>query len=91
MPDVIWRPEAQAALYHLVAYISEHDPAAAQRMLGRIIESMEPARHFPHFGRIGRVPSTREAIAHPNYIVVYRVLTDVVEVLDVVHARRQYP
>ncbi|MGN6488446.1 MAG: type II toxin-antitoxin system RelE/ParE family toxin [Devosia sp.] len=91
MPDVVWRPEAQAALYQLISYIAEHDPAAARRMLHRIVESMEPARDYPHFGRVGRVPETREAIAHPNYIVVYRVLPDRVEVVDVVHARQQYP
>ena len=91
MPDVIWRPEAQAALYHLIGYIAEHDPAAARRMLHRVLESMEPARHYPHFGRPGRVPDTREVIAHPNYIVIYRVLPEAVEVVDVVHARQQYP
>lgn len=91
MLDVIWRPEAQAALYDLVGYISEHDPAAARRMLHRILESMDPARVYPNFGRIGRVAGTREAIAHPNYIVIYRVHPHAVEVLDVVHARQQYP
>lgn len=39
-------------------------------------------------GRIGRAPGTREIIAHPNYIVICRVLTGVIEVLDVVHAPR---
>lgn len=42
-------------------------------------------------GRIGRAPGTREIIAHPNYIVIYRVLPGVVEVLDVVHAGQEYP
>jgi len=40
---------------------------------------------------IWRVAGTREAIAHPNYIVIYRVHPDAVEVLDVVHSRQQYP
>jgi plasmid stabilization system protein ParE len=41
--------------------------------------------------RLGRVDGTREIVAHPNYIVVYRVVADRIEVTAVVHARRQYP
>lgn len=91
MLEVIWRPEAQNALYHLITYIADHDPTAARRMLSRILECIEPARTYPQMGRLGRAAGTREIIAHPNYIVIYRVLADAVEVLDVVHARQEYP
>ena len=53
--------------------------------------SIEPARSHPEIGRIGRAPGTRELIAHPNYLVIYRVLPDAIDVADVVHARQQYP
>jgi toxin ParE1/3/4 len=36
------------------------------------------------------VPGTREAVVHPNYILVYRV-GECIEVLAVLHARQQYP
>lgn len=91
MLEVSWRPEAQAALYHFISYIADHDPAAARRMLSRILESVEPARQHPYVGRVGRAPGTREIIAHPNYIVIYRTLPGTIEVLDVVHARQEYP
>ena len=91
MLPLVWRPEAQVALNNLVSYISERDPAAARRMLSRILESVEPLREHPLLGRVGRVPGTRELVAHPNYLVIYRVLADSVDVVDVVHARRQYP
>lgn len=87
----MWRPEAQAALYHLISYIADHDPAAARRMLSRIIEAVEPARTYPEIGRVGRALGTRQIVAHPNYLVIYHVLPTVVEVLDVVHARQEYP
>ncbi|WP_141217973.1 type II toxin-antitoxin system RelE/ParE family toxin [Bordetella genomosp. 5] len=34
---------------------------------------------------------TREIVVHPNYLVVYEVLQDSVEVRAVLHARRKYP
>ena len=41
--------------------------------------------------RTGRVEGTREAVVHPNYILIYRVATDAVEIVAVVHARQEYP
>ncbi|WP_279629498.1 type II toxin-antitoxin system RelE/ParE family toxin [Blastomonas natatoria] len=34
---------------------------------------------------------TREAIVHPNYIIIYRVTDDAVIMAAVMHARQQYP
>ncbi|WP_354043151.1 type II toxin-antitoxin system RelE/ParE family toxin [Devosia sp. UYZn731] len=41
----------------------------------------------PGPGRCG----TRELVVHPNYIVVYRVLTDQIDIVSVLHARQEYP
>ena len=38
-----------------------------------------------------RKPGWREIVAHPNYLVFYRVLADRVQVEMVAHARQQYP
>nr|WP_259640053.1 type II toxin-antitoxin system RelE/ParE family toxin [Pseudomonas syringae] len=45
----------------------------------------------PYIHRPGRVPGTREAVVHPNYLVVYRVGTERISILDVLHARQEYP
>jgi toxin ParE1/3/4 len=37
------------------------------------------------------VASTREAVVHPNYILIYGVSADAVEIIAVVHSRQQYP
>ncbi len=50
-----------------------------------------PLAEHPYLFRVGRVAGTRELVAHPNYIVIYRVLTERVEIVDVVHARQSYP
>ena len=41
--------------------------------------------------RLGRVPGTREHVVHPNYIVVYQVGDDVIDILRILHSRQQYP
>lgn len=41
--------------------------------------------------RPGREPGTREAVVHPNYIMIYRVTTEAVEIVNILHARQRYP
>ena len=41
--------------------------------------------------RAGREPGTREAVITPNYILLYCVTAEAVEVLNVLHTRQQYP
>jgi toxin ParE1/3/4 len=37
------------------------------------------------------LPETREAVIHPNYVIVYQVAKDSVVILAVLHARQNYP
>lgn len=41
--------------------------------------------------RAGRAPDTREAIITPNYILIYPVGAQAIEILAVKHTRQQYP
>ncbi|HAV51468.1 MAG TPA: type II toxin-antitoxin system mRNA interferase toxin, RelE/StbE family, partial [Brevundimonas sp.] len=45
----------------------------------------------PRSGREGRVPGTREALIHPNYILVYRVEAHQIRLINVLHSARRYP
>ena len=45
----------------------------------------------PMLGRVGRVNGTRELVAHPNYISVYRLVGNVAEVLRVKHTSQKLP
>ncbi len=63
----------------------------AESLLQHIEESVIPATEHPYLYRPGRVPGTREIVVIPHYIVVYRVLSDYLEVLAVLHARQEYP
>lgn len=91
MLPIKWRRPARSSLATIIRYIAERNPPAARAMRQRIEDSILPASEHPYLYRLGRVPGTREIVAHPNYIVVYRVLDDCIEVVDVVHSRQQFP
>jgi plasmid stabilization system protein ParE len=89
--NVVWRPKARDDLRAIFDYISDFDEEAALRLRDRIFDIAERIGEFPYMFRTGRQPNTREAVAHPNYIVVYRVGADAVHILGVIHTRQQYP
>lgn len=91
MLPVEWKNAATWDLLEIVDYISLENPPAAERMRSLIAEAAERLGEMPYSGRGGRVAGTREKIAHPNYIIVYRVATDRVEILNIVHSRKNYP
>jgi toxin ParE1/3/4 len=57
----------------------------------RIEQAVRLLAQYPHLGCPGREDGTRELIAHPNYIVIYRLLAEAVEIVSVLHARQEYP
>jgi len=60
-------------------------------MRALIEDAILPLRKHPYLFRPGRVAGTRELVAHPNYVIVYRVTETTIEVLSVLHARQHYP
>jgi addiction module RelE/StbE family toxin len=88
---LIWREEARSGLRAIITYIAQRNPAAASDLKERIEFCAERLVDHPFMYRRGRVQGTREAVVHPNYIVVYRVTEDAIEILTVLHSRQQYP
>lgn len=87
-----WLKKALANLEIEADYIARDNPAAAGRMVERILEAVELLRKNPAMGRAGRVAGTRElVIAQTPYIVPYRVRENTVEILRVFHAMRKWP
>lgn len=86
-----WTDEAAEDLERIVNYISDFDRDAAARLRQRLGTCAERLTEYPYLYTRGRVSGTREALAHPNYILVYRVGGDTVRILSVIHARQQYP
>jgi toxin ParE1/3/4 len=89
----VWSPEAIDDLIALRAYIAEEDPAAAQRVAVRIVESVEMLLSAnPAIGRPGRVPGTRELVVpRTPFIVPYRLQGNTLQILRIFHGARRWP
>ncbi len=91
MLPVNWSDDALDDLAEIIAYVTDRNEASAQRLRDLITVDAERIPLYPYLHRPGRVGGTREAIVHPNYVIVYRVARDAVDILAVLHARQQYP
>lgn len=86
-----WRPAAIADRRRITAHIAQDNPRAAIEMGDMLIGKAALLDPHPMLGRVGRVKGTRELVAPPSYILVYRLAGDVAEVLRVKHAAQQWP
>jgi len=91
MLPVVWRAQAEDDLADITDYINERNPWAAKRLAAAIRASTEPLSQNPFmYRRSERVPGCREIVVQSNYIVVYRVDSDCIRIMRVVHAQRMY-
>jgi toxin ParE1/3/4 len=89
---VVWSADAEDDLAEIIQFIGERNPRAAERLWSLVCDSVLPLSDHPYLYRKSeRIPGTREVVVHPNYVVVYRVTLNVIEVLRVLHVRQQYP
>ena len=86
-----WSPRAEVDVEEIFTYIANYSVAAAIRLREAIVTCAERLPEHPYMYRRGRAPGTREAVVHPNYILIYEVGAYAVEVMRVIHARREYP
>ena len=90
--QVRWLRTALRNLDAEAAFIANDNPAAARRVVQRVLKAVAMLAAQPEIGRPGRVPHTRELVVlKTRYIVPYRVRGDTVEVLRVFHTSRRLP
>ena len=87
---ILWTEPAIEDLRNLHGYIAKDSKEFASTFVGKIILSVDKLTDFPRLGRM--VPEAdqeaiRELLYH-NYRIVYRVKNDLIEILTVVHGRR---
>ena len=88
---LIWTAEARADHDDIIGYIADRNPDAAERLKDLLDRAANQLLQFPLMHRPGRVAGTREAIIHPNYLLIYSVELGAVVITAVLHARQQYP
>lgn len=87
-----WRQQALDELIEIVAYIAEDNPDAAQELKDEIEAKAAKLPDHPKLYKPSpRVAGMRELVVRSNYIVLYRETKTLVEVVNVFHARRQWP
>lgn len=91
MHRLLWTDEALEDLTAIVAYIAERNVAAALKLRDAVRDTADNMARSPLLYREGRVAGTREAVVHPNYLLVYRADSETVEVAAVLHAPMRYP
>lgn len=75
----------------IMAFIAQDNPNAAIELDYEFEAKAEIARRRPTLYKPGRVRGTREIVVRPNYVMVYRAIGDIVEILRVLHAAQQWP
>jgi len=80
---------AEQDLIEIWRFIAEHNEPAANRLLDRIDAKCRMLEIVPEMGpaRDDIAPGLRY-IPYRNYLVLYRILPDVVEIVRSVHGRR---
>ena len=86
-----WRALAEADLHAIVDYIAQDNAIAALVLGDTVARRVAELAERPKLYRAGRVRGTREMVVHPNYVVVYRIKRDEIEVVRVLHAAQHWP
>jgi toxin ParE1/3/4 len=87
-----WTKAARKDRDSIYAYIETEQPEAALRLDERFRERANQLTEFPELGRTGRVPGTRElSIAGSRYLLVYRMESDHVWIVRVLHTAQAWP
>ena len=84
-----WTKTALRSVDEIAGYIAKDNPKRATSFVVELQEAVTKLQVHPGMGRAGRVPGTRELVLHKNYIAIYRVRGEGVEILRLHHAARK--
>jgi len=83
-----WTKTALRSVDEIAGFIAKDNPRRATSFVLELKEATQKLQVHPGMGRAGRVPGTRELVLHKNYIAIYRVRGDDVEILRLHHVAR---
>ncbi|EXI66552.1 MAG: addiction module toxin, RelE/StbE family [Candidatus Accumulibacter adjunctus] len=88
---LLWHPLAIADRECIMDFIARDKPSAALALDENFESHASRIEANPYLYRRGRVPGTREAVVHPNYVMVYRVHGETITIFRVLHAAQRWP
>jgi toxin ParE1/3/4 len=89
---LVWTKAAIEDLSDICDYIMRDRPDAAKQVASKILQQVESLVDNPHIGRKGRIAGTRElVIGRYPYSIPYRVHEEEIQLLRVLHDRRNWP
>lgn len=91
--NIVWTDNATAQLRAIHDYIAQDSQRYALAMIDRLTSRSQQIARYPQSGSVVTEfdhPDIREIIEGP-YRIIYRVKTEHVEVLSVIHGARQLP
>ena len=89
---IVWTPRAQQNLRDVARYLTQFNPIASLATVRLVRAAPQQLLQHPASGRLGRVEGTRELIiVGSSYILPYRVTSERVEILAVLHSSQQWP
>jgi len=92
MLPIVWDEAAREELAEIVEYIAVFNQVAAEQLRERLENAVLPLCEYPlMYPESRKMPGCREIVAHPNYLMFYRVMTDRIRIEMVAHGRRNFP
>jgi len=90
--ELNWTPGTLRDLDDAVNYITQDNPKAAVEMARQFQQAVEYLTVHPALGRSGRLLGTRElVVSGTQFIVVYRVRLDLIQILRILHHAHKSP
>ena len=89
MTRIRWTTGASDQLEAIVKRIREDNPEAARAVAQTILDRIAKLENFPGMGRPGEKEGTRELVS-PPYVIVYRLKSDVAEILYIWHGAQDW-
>lgn len=84
-----WTNRALSRLDDISAYIAKDNPARAKSFSSELRKKIEILRS-QQIGTAWKIFGTKQYVLHPNYIAIYKVNGDELQILTILHAAQQH-
>jgi addiction module RelE/StbE family toxin len=83
-----WSKRALGRLDTITAYIAKDNPIRAESFAKELREKVTILKSH-QLGTAWQIFGTKQYVLHPNYIAIYRVVRDEVQILTILHAAQE--